>query len=248
MRFNFLKYRKIYFFFSAIIIISCFAVLFIFGLKPGIDFTGGSILEISYQAERPANQKISQTLTGLNLGEISIQPTGEKGAILRMRDIDEETHQKILEKLKETGDFEALRFESIGPVIGKELKDKTKVVILFSILAIVIYIAIAFKKVSFPVSSWQYGIASLLMLSHDVLVPLGVFAFLGKYYGVQITIPVIAAFLTIIGYAINNVVVVYDRLRENILKVIVRTRDRKYRRYIPILEKLKFLYRPIIIL
>ena len=118
--------------------------------------------------------------------------------------------------------MEEKRFESIGPVIGQELKEKAKLLIVISLLSIVFYIAIAFRRVQKPLSSWQYGIASLFILSHDILIPLGVFALLGKFYQVQLTIPIICAFLTIVGYAINNVVVVYDRLRENLLRGVFR--------------------------
>lgn len=218
MNIPFVKFRKIYFVFSGILILGSITSLVIFGLKPGIDFTGGSILEIEYKAERPENKVIKESLANLDLGEVSIQPADEKGVILRMKDIPEDIHQQILEKLKGTGGFEEKRFESIGPTIGKELKEKTKIIVVISLFAMVSYIAIAFKRVSRPISSWQYGIAALLMLSHDILIPLGVFAVLGKYYQVQITIPVIAALLTIVGYAINNVVVVYDRIRENLLR------------------------------
>lgn len=218
MNIPFVKFRKIYFVFSGILILGSITSLVIFGLKPGIDFTGGSILEIEYKAERPENKVIKESLANLDLGEVSIQPADEKGVILRMKDIPEDIHQQILEKLKGTGGFEEKRFESIGPTIGKELKEKTKIIVVISLFAMVSYIAIAFKRVSRPISSWQYGIAALLMISHDILIPLGVFAVLGKYYQVQITIPVIAALLTIVGYAINNVVVVYDRIRENLLR------------------------------
>ncbi len=222
---NFLRFRKIYFIFSIILIIGSLTSLFVFGLKPGIDFTGGTILEIEYKTERPSNQTIIDSLKDFNLGEYSVQPTGDKGAILRMKEISEETHQEIVQKLKDNQDLEELRFESIGPIIGQELKEKTNIVVILSILAIVIYIAIAFRRVTFPVKSWQYGIASLMVLAHDVLIPLGVFSILGKFYGVQITIPVIAALLTVIGYAINNVVVVYDRMRENILRTRSRSEE-----------------------
>jgi len=152
------------------------------------------------------------------LGEISIQPTEEKGVILKMKDISEDVHQQIIQKLMGNSELEEKRFESIGPVIGRELKEKTKVVIALVLLTIVCYIALAFKKVSRPVSSWQYALSSLVCLSHDILIPLGVLSLLGKFYNVQITIPVICALLTVVGYAINNVVVVYDRIRENLLR------------------------------
>ena len=219
MAIDFLKFRKIYFVFSALLIVGSLACLVSFGLKPGIDFTGGSILELEYATERPVNQTIRESLQDFGLGEFYIQPTGERGVILRMKDIPEETHQEIIQKLADAGEIQELSFESIGPMIGKELKEKTKVVIVFALFAIVLYIAFAFRKLTFPAKSWQYGVASLVILSHDVLIPLAVFSLLGKFYGVEITIPIITALLTVIGYAINNVVVVYDRLRENLLRV-----------------------------
>lgn len=218
MNISFLKYRKIYFIFSGILILASIICLFVFGLNPGIDFTGGSILEIEYKTERSSNQTINSSLSDFNLGEINLQPTGERGVILRMRNISEKTHQGIIQRLSEKDEIEELRFESIGPVIGRELKEKTKIVVLLSILTIVLYIAFAFRKLSWPAKSWQYGIASLIVLFHDVLIPLGIFSVLGKFYGVQITIPVIVALLTVLGYSINNTVVVFDRIRENLLK------------------------------
>ena len=222
MNIPFVKYRKIYFIFSGILLIGSLVCLIVFGLKLGIDFTGGSILELEFKTERPSNQEIRESLKGFDLGEIYIQPADEKGLILRMKDISEDVHQQIIQKLKAKGELEEKRFESIGPVIGQELKEKAKLLIVISLLSIVFYIAIAFRRVQKPLSSWQYGIASLFILSHDILIPLGVFALLGKFYQVQLTIPIICAFLTIVGYAINNVVVVYDRLRENLLRGVFR--------------------------
>ncbi|MCX6760684.1 MAG: protein translocase subunit SecF [Candidatus Nealsonbacteria bacterium] len=218
MQIDFIKYRKIYFFFSGILIVGSLVSLVVFGLSLGNDFTGGSLLEIEYQKDRPSNQEIKDSLSGFNLGDFNVQPAGEKGLILKMKDISEETHRQIIEKLGEGKEIKELRFESIGPVVGQELKNKTRDIVIFSLLAMLIYIAVAFSQLSWPAKSWQYALASLFILFHDILIPLGIFSLLGKYYGVQITIPIIAALLTIIGYAINNVVVVYDRLRENVLR------------------------------
>jgi len=218
MNLDFLKYKKIYFIFSGTLILASLICLIVFGLKPGIDFTGGSILEIEYIEERPSNQEIREALSNLDLGEILVQPTEERGVILRMKDISEDTHRQVLERLNETNKLEERRFESIGPLIGQELKQKTKIAIILSLMAIVLYIAWAFRKISRPIPSWQYGIASLIVLFQDVFIPIGIFSVLGKFYGVQITIPVIAALLTVLGYSINNVVVVFDRIRENLLK------------------------------
>lgn len=218
MHIPFLKYKKIYFIFSGILILASLFFLITFGLKPGIDFSGGSILEFEYEAERPSNQIIKDKLVDFDLGTISLQPTGPKGVILRMKDIDENSHQQILEKLRETGELEERRFESIGPVIGQELKQKTKIIIVLALSLIVLYIAFAFRKVQRPLRSWQFGVAVLIALFHDLLIPLGAFSVLGKFYDVEISIPIVAALLAVLGYSVNDTVVVFDRIRENLLK------------------------------
>ena len=218
MVFNFTRHRKIYFILLGTLVLGSLASLVVFGLNPGVDFTGGSILEVEFQDQRPTNQQMQDSLASFNLGSIYIQPSDEKGMIIKMRDISEETHQSIIQKLGDLNQLEEKRFESLGPVIGKELREKTVTLIIAALFAMVAYITIAFRKVSRPVSSWQYALVSLMILSHDVILPIGVFSVLGKFYGVQITIPVIVALLTVVGYAINNVVVVFDRVRENLIK------------------------------
>ena len=217
MKIPFLKYKSIYYVFSGMMLAVSLASVLFFGLRFGIDFLGGSILEVDFEA-RPENQIIQGKIEGLNLGEMIIQPTGGKGAILRFREVDEATHQQIVAKLNEISTTTEKRFESIGPTIGKELRQKTVILIVISLLALLIYIAIAFRKVSRPVSSWQYGIVSLFTLFFDILIPLGLFAFLGKFYNTQFSIPIVTALLTILGYTINDKVIIFDRIRENLLR------------------------------
>jgi len=216
--FPFLKYRKIYFIFSGILILGSLISLVIFGLKPGIDFTGGSILELEFKDARPSNQEIRERLANFDLGEVVLQPTGEKGVLVRMKDISEDIHQEILLKLNEKWELEEKQFESIGPTVGQELKQKIKIVTILAILSMFSYIAIAFNGVRQPMRSWQCGAVTLFILFHDVLIPLAIFSLLAKFSGVQLTIPATIALLTVVGYAINNVVVVFDRIRENLFK------------------------------
>jgi preprotein translocase subunit SecF len=218
MEFNFLQYSKKYFVFSGTLVLASLICLGIFGLNFGIDFTGGSILELEYAQDRPSNQEIKDHLAEFELGEIYVQPTEERGVILRLKDIDEDTHQNIVNKLRQNQELQEQKFETIGPVIGKELKEKTKIVIILSLLAIVFYIAFAFRKIKRPLKSWQYGLVALVALFHDVVIPIGVLSILGKFYGIQVTIPVIVALLAVVGYSINDTVVIFDRIRENLLK------------------------------
>ncbi len=213
---NFLQYNKLYFFFSGLLLGLSIISLLLFHLNFGIDFTSGSILEIEYATSRPAVEKIQSDLAGIDIGHLQIQPTGEKSVLLRMKDISEPVHQQVL--LKIGNNAKELRFESIGPVIGKELQNKTLVITFLSLLTIIGYIGFAFRKITQPVKWWQWSVASLLALIHDLCIPLGIFAVLGTFQGIQFTIPVVVALLTVVGYSINNNIVVFDRVRENLLK------------------------------
>jgi preprotein translocase subunit SecF len=219
MGINFLKYRKIYFVFSGILILLTLVSIFSFGFNFGNDFKGGSILEVKYKNIRPSNQEIEEKLADLKLGKIIIQPSENLGVVIRMKDISEETHQEVLKRLRSDSELEEIRFESIGPVIGRELVQKTKILIFLSLLVILIYVALAFGRISGPMKSWEYAlVTALVALFHDILIPLGFFVVLGKFYDIQITLPIIAALLTVFGYSINDTIVIFDRIRENLLK------------------------------
>jgi preprotein translocase subunit SecF len=220
---DFLKYSKIYFAIGIIMVLGSLFSLFYFGLNLGIDFEGGSLLSVEYKTERPDVSKIREALSQIkDLQGVEVQPVGQAGAIVKInkKDISSETYESIISELKKTGEIEesSASIETISPLIGKELKQKTVVVVIVSLLAMLAYIALAFRNVSKPVTSFQYGFSSTLMLFHDIVIPLGVLAVLGRFYGAQLTIPVVTALLTIVGYCINNNVVVFDRIRENLLK------------------------------
>ena len=218
MNFNFTKYSIVYYIFSGILITGSIVCLLMFGLKFGIEFVGGSNMQLEFQEQRPANSQISEALSEFGLGEITIQPTGSSGAVLQFKGVDEVIHQQILAKINELAKVDEKSFQYIGPSIGQELRNKTEIAIALALLAITIYIAVVFRKVSRPVSSWKYGITSLIALFHDILIPLGVFSILGHLYNVEITIPIIAALLTVLGFSVHDTIVIFDRIRENILR------------------------------
>jgi preprotein translocase subunit SecF len=218
MQFNFTKYSIFYYIFSGILIVAAIVSISMFGLKFGIEFVGGSNMQVDFQKSTPSNEAIQNALKNFNLGEITIQPTGSTGEILQFKGVDEATHQQILAALNKLTPTAEKSFEYIGPSIGQELRNKTGLAIFLALLAITLYIAFAFRKVSKPVSSWKYGITSLIALFHDVLIPIGIFAILGKLYNVEITIPIVAALLTILGFSVHDTIVIFDRIRENILR------------------------------
>ena len=213
------KFRKLYFIFSgALIAASIFALAF-WGLRLGIDFKGGSLLFGEFSQKTPSQEEILAIAKPLDLGELSVQPSGEREVILRFKEIDEAKHQQLLAGLnKMGGGFQEKSFESIGPSIGRELSANAFKAIALVLVLIVAYIAIAFRKVSRPLASWKYGVAALVALFHDVIIPLGLFAVLGHFYDIEISSGFIAAILTVLGYSVHDSIIVFDRIRENLIK------------------------------
>ena len=176
-------------------------------------------MEVNFQTtSRPSNEAINSALKSFNLGDITVQPSGTTDAVLQFKGVDEATHQQILTTLNTSFKASEKSFQYIGPSIGQELRNKTELAILLALVAITIYIALAFRKVSKPVSSWKYGVTSLLALFHDVLIPIGVFSILGHFFNVEITVPIVAALMTILGFSVHDTIVIFDRIRENILR------------------------------
>ncbi len=212
-------YRKITYAISGILFILGIAALLLWGLKLGIDFTGGSLMELEFVHARPTTEELQQKIAVLDIGSVQMQQTGERGLFLRMKDIDEATHQKLLQALGErdpNAGFVEKRFDSIGPTIGGELKRRAIYALLLVILMIVLYIAFVFRKVSRPVASWKYGLVAIVALLHDVIIPIGFFAYLGHFQGVEIDALFITAVLTILGFSVHDTIVVFDRIRENL--------------------------------
>ncbi|PIT87350.1 MAG: protein translocase subunit SecF [Candidatus Magasanikbacteria bacterium CG10_big_fil_rev_8_21_14_0_10_40_10] len=218
-----IKYSKVWLGFSAIILIACVVLLAVFGLKPGIDFTGGSLMEIEFSSTRPENTAIDEVLKTNNLNNNVIQKSESRSVIIRTEFLDEKVHQKLLTDLKskleaDNNKITESRFETIGAVVSQQLRSRAIFAVFFVILGIVIYVAYAFRKVSRPVASWKYGLLAIVALIHDVMLVLGVFAVLGRYLGVEVNIAIVVACLTVLGYSVNDTIVVYDRIRENLLR------------------------------
>ncbi len=216
MKFQFTKYRKVYYVFSGFLVFVSLVAIVVFGLVPGIEFAGGSVLEVEYREEAPPIEEVESRLGELGLREVSVQPLGENGFLIRTEASDEETHKLLMGALEGAKERQ---FESIGPAVGDELKKMSLVAIIVASLLVIIYIAVSFKEEDSSVSSTKYGvIATGVAFLHDVLIVVGIFAFLGHFYGAQITIPIAVALLTTLGYSINDTVVIFDRIRENLRK------------------------------
>lgn len=211
-----LNYYKYLFAFSGVILVLGILSLVIYGLHLGIDFKGGTSTEIEFQQPYDI-EKVRQVLSDRGLSNVQLQTTGERGLIIKTESIDKEQHDQIETDLKsKVGEYEEKSFNSIGPVIGQELKKKAFYQLGLVSLGIILYIAYAFRKVSRPITSWQFGIAAIIALLHDLLIVLGIFSILGHYKGIEIDSLFVTAMLTVLGFSIHDTIVVFDRIRENL--------------------------------
>lgn len=212
---------KIMFFISAALTVLAVVLVAVFGLRFGIDFMGGSLLELAFNGQRPTIEEFEGAISVIpEVTNINVSQAGEKEILIRLNDISEQTHQNILTLISQKfGSISENRFDSIGPTIGNELRSNSIKAIIILLLAIVVYIAFVFRKMSRVLSPWAMGLAAVVALAHDILIPLGVLALLGHYLGVDITAVFVAAALTILSYSLSDSVVIFDRVRENVLRL-----------------------------
>lgn len=222
MKFTVVQWRWAWYLISGVTIATALFGFVTWGLKQGIEFTGGSLMAVRFEGDRPSPGELSSliTTTDADLGGVVVQPVADKDAQFRLKPMTEEQHQAILDALHaKYGEVTELRFDAIGPVIGEELRTKSIRGLIIVLVAIALYVAYAFRKVSAPVQSWKYGLVTIFAAFHDVIIPVGVFSFLGHFSGVEIGTPFIAAILTILGYSITDTIVVMDRIRENLQRL-----------------------------
>lgn len=216
---NIIKLRALWFAISGTLIVASIVSLAVYGLRFGIDFTGGTLLSVRFQ-DRPTSVEIQHALDGMDVGDIVVQPVGDHDANIRMKTLKQEESVKVMERLETSfKQVEQLRMDSIGPAVGNELRSKSIKALVISMIAILIYIAYAFRKVSVPVQNWKYGVITVISAFHDVMLPIGVFSILGALGYYEIGTPFIVAILTVLGYSINDTIVVLDRVRENLHKM-----------------------------
>jgi len=210
------KNLKYFFILPGLLSLAAVIVLGLWGLRPGIDLAGGSLLQITYQETRPPVQQVQQITEPLELGEVRVQPADQSSYILRTRALSNDEHTQLTTVLGGLGSMKEDQFTTIGPTIGAELLQKAWIAIVLVVLCTIIFIAWAFRGVSKPVQSWKYGIVAIVTLLHDILVPAGLFAVLGRFVGAEVDALFIVALLTILGISINDTIVVFDRIRENL--------------------------------
>lgn len=209
---NLMRYKNLYFILSLFIILPGLYFLITSGVKLGIDFTGGALLEYKFEQQ-------------VNLDDLKkygqVTPSADNSYIIRSKPLEQNQINEIKKNLTDKyGKVEERRIENVGPIIGAELKQKALLALIIASAAIVLYIAWSFRKVPKPASSWRFGITAIIALIHDVLMVIGIFAILGKFLGVEIDTLFVTALLTVLGFSVHDTIVVFDRIRENLTKHI----------------------------
>jgi len=215
-----IQQRKYAYAFSIITTVLSIVFIMIWGLNLGIDFKGGTLMEVRFTTEQvPEATAVQETLTPLELKSLTVQPTENKGMILRYLASDDAANSKVLTALQ-TFDpsVTQVRTDFVGGSVSSQITKNALTGTVMSIIAIALFIAYAFRGVSGKVKSFEYGIGAVIALAHDIIITIGVFAFLGHFYDVEVGVPFIAALLTILGYSVNDTIVVYDRVRENLTR------------------------------
>ncbi len=213
-----IKHKKIFIIISTVLVALSGLSLLIFGLNVGIDFKGGALSEVVYENRRPTQEELNPSLESLGFGLVLLQPTGEKGYIVKTRDLTDPEHTLLLNTLSNNDEnvLTETSFNSIGPSVGRELTRKAIIAVILISLVIISFIAFAFRGVSKQVSSWKYGVIAIITLLHDVTIPVGIFTILTHFYGGELDTLFIVAILTILGLSVSDTIVIFDRIRENL--------------------------------
>ncbi len=212
------RHRRFFFILTGLLLVASIAAIAIVPPKLSIEFTGGSLMEVAYDSGRPELETVKERIESLGFGEASVRESGENAITLRTRTLAPEERTQLLSALS-VGGTEAvteLRFNSIGPSLGNELAIKALYAILAVTFAIVLYIAWAFRGISRPVPSWGYGLIAVFMLAIDIIVPTGFYAIYALFTGAQFDSLFVIALLALLGYCVNDVIVIFDRVREHL--------------------------------
>jgi preprotein translocase subunit SecF len=214
-----MKYKWLYFGLSLAIMLPGIFFLARFGLKPSIDFTGGTLLEIQASKAIETSQ-FNLVAKNLNLELGSVQASSDNTYLLRLKPLTQDENEKFKQELKTVaGDVTEKRFETVGPVVGAELTRNAVLAVVVASAFIILYISWSFRKIPKPFTSWKFGASAVIALFHDVLVIVGLSSIFGKVWGVEIDSLFVTALLTIIGFSVHDTIVVFDRVRENLPKM-----------------------------
>lgn len=207
---------------SLLITVLSLLCILVFGFRPSIEFTGGSRLEL-ISSQNIDSAKVEGVLRKNNYAVVSIKKNSERDITVRTDTISDSQKNNAVKLLNASGiTIQEKSFETLGPTIGGESRSNALKAVAIAVIAITLYIAFAFRHVSRPISSWKFGISAIIALVHDVLIVLGVFSLLGHFAGVEVDTLFITAVLTIMGFSVHDTIVVFDRIRENLIRNVNR--------------------------
>lgn len=210
--------RKIWFTLSGSLIFISILSLIFWKLLVGIDFTGGVIYEVEF-SQKIEPIKVKDAISQLNLPNLQVQSSGDRGVVIKTRAISEEQIKNLKEKISQKiGESREIRLENVGPVVSKSLTKKAVISVILACLAIILYLAYSFRKVPKPVSSWRFGVCAVLALIHDIIITVGAYSIFGHFFHFEVDSLFIVALLTILGFSVHDTIVVFDRIRENLRK------------------------------
>lgn len=220
MKFDIIPKRKMWFIISGAMVVLAILAILVFGLKVGIDFTGGTQLHITFEKAVPNIEELKQvfnTAVGHEKGEMIVATLDGKGHLIRARVLSESEVSAFASALSAKDWGASIDSTStIGPTVGADIKKSAFIAVGLANLIIVLYLAFAFRRVPEGLSSWKFGLTAIFALSHDIVIVIGVFALLGALYGVEIDILFITALLTVLGFSVHDTIVIFDRIRENL--------------------------------
>jgi preprotein translocase subunit SecF len=213
-----IAHRTFFFWLTGLILAAALGAIIVFGLPLGIDFTGGSLVQVNYPNGRPDLNVVQEQLSEVDLGTVSVRAVGDSAVAIRTRNLTEAEHETMLSVLGGSASTTELSYTSVGPALGSQFANKALWAIFAVILVIVLYIAFAFRKVSKPVPGWGYGITVVAMLAIDIIVPAGFYAAYCHFTGAEVDSLFIVALLSLLGYCVNDIIVIFDRIREHLAK------------------------------
>ncbi len=217
---NIVGHKKIWFTISIVLVGIAVGAIATFGFKERAELKGGTLWEFTVSGQNLSVSDVQNELANnLHIADAQVNfDSANQSFLVRFGNVDEPTHQQYVNELTTAWpSFRELSFQSISASVGADLRNKAIIAIILVLVGISLYIAFAFRKAQRPISSWKYGWITLLTLFHDVAIPAGMLAILGHFVNVQIDSNFIVALLVVMGFSVHDTIVVFDRIRENLL-------------------------------
>lgn len=223
---NIIKRRLIWYILSGVLIIASILALAFWGLNPGADFTGGTLIEVGFN-KNVSSGTVYEALKDIDLPSITVSNTEQNSVLIKTKVLEAGEIDNILSTLKTNlvsdsnnlgiTQVEKKQVQVIGPTVGSDLTKRAMKAVAIAIIAIILYIAWSFRRVQRPFSSWSMSTATILALVHDIIIIFGFVSLINHFYGYEANSYLLVALLTVLGFSVHDTIVVFDRIRENLL-------------------------------